>query len=81
MRKVGFLFDIHGCDVAADEGESFDVIIGNDQENSIQAFTNVDPDAFWGDNGLIPLLKKNIVYYPPITLKKWRVTYWMEDTL
>jgi hypothetical protein len=50
MRKVW-----HGFDEAIDER---DVIIRNDQENSIQALTNIDPDAFWGDNGLVPLLKK-----------------------
>jgi hypothetical protein len=55
----------------ADDGESFDVIlemIGNDQGNSVQSLTNVDPDAFWGDNGLIPLLKKSVL--PAITLKE-----------
>ena len=65
------LFDINGFDDAADEGESFDVIlemIGNDQGNSVQSLTNIDPDAFWGDNGLIPLLKKSGL--PAITLKE-----------
>lgn len=46
-KSLAFLFDIHGFDDAAVDGESFDLIIGNDQGNSIQALTNVDPDAFW----------------------------------
>ncbi|HEX5892309.1 MAG TPA: hypothetical protein VFY41_05555 [Nitrososphaeraceae archaeon] len=55
---LAFLFDIHGFRKKVDEdGNPFDVIVGNDQGNSIRALNKADPGAFWGDNGLIPLLK------------------------
>jgi N-formylglutamate amidohydrolase len=55
---LAFLFDIHGFREKVDEhGNPFDVIVGNDEGNSIRALNKADPGAFWGDNGLIPLLK------------------------
>ena len=58
--SLAFLFDIHGFREKVDEhGNPFDVIVGNDQGNSIRALNKANPGAFWEDNGLIPLLKNN----------------------
>jgi hypothetical protein len=64
---IAFLFDIHGtARVDDDHGNFFEAIIGTDEGRSIQALNAVDPKAFWGDNGLIPLLttKKDIRIIP-----------------
>lgn len=69
-KGLAFLFDIHGFDQHTQDGISFDIIIGNDQGRSIQALNNVDPNAYWGDNGLIPLLKKKGLSIMPRDLRE-----------
>lgn len=69
-NDLAFLFDIHGAgrkDVKVEnEHYPFEVLIGTDHENSIQALTQINPDAWWGVKGLIPLLQeKDIVVFPP----------------
>ena len=62
---MAFLFDIHGTERLEVNGDFIEVIIGTDEGRSIQGLTDVDPDAFWGSNGLIPLLQgKDIRVYP-----------------
>jgi hypothetical protein len=66
-----FIFDIHGTgrkEVKDSNGQihPIDIIIGTDQRRSIHALTKIDPDSFWGDKGLINLLKsKNKKVWPP----------------
>ena len=69
-KGLAFLFDIHGFDEHIQDGISFDVIIGNDQGRSIQPLNNVDAEAYWGDNGLIPLLKNKGLSILPRDLKE-----------
>jgi hypothetical protein len=62
---MAFLFDIHGTELKKVQGRFIEVIIGTDEGNSIQALTEVDPNAFWGAKGLIPLLEgKGIRVFP-----------------
>ena len=56
-KGFAFLFDIHGFEEHIQNGQAFDIIIGNDQGRSIQVLNNFDSKAYWGDNGLIPLLR------------------------
>jgi N-formylglutamate amidohydrolase len=69
-KGLAFLFDIHGFDEHAQDGVSFDVIIGNDQGRSIQALNNLHPKAYWGNNGLIPLLKNKGLSVLPRNLQE-----------
>jgi len=67
---LAFLFDIHGTGLESVQvgGQTFpfEVLIGTDEQKSIKALTEVDPDAWWSVKGLIPLLKdKNIIVFPP----------------
>jgi len=57
-----FLFDIHGTgrtkvEDCSGQVHPIDIIIGTDQGRSIHALNEFDPSAFWGDKGLINLLK------------------------
>ena len=57
-----FLFDIHGTgrtkvEDCGGQVHPIDIIIGTDQGRSIHALNEFDPNAFWGDKGLINLLK------------------------
>lgn len=64
-NDMAFLFDIHGTERLKVNDDFIEVIIGTDEGRSIQALTDVDPDAFWGNNGLIPLLQdKDIRVFP-----------------
>lgn len=64
-NDMAFLFDIHGTDLLEVNGDFIEVVIGTDEGHSIQALTDIDPNAFWGSNGLIPLLQcKDIRVYP-----------------
>jgi N-formylglutamate amidohydrolase len=64
-NDIAFLFDIHGTERLKVNGDFIEVIIGTDEGRSIQALTDVDPNAFWGTKGLIPLLQgKDIRAYP-----------------
>jgi len=66
-----FLFDIHGTGlkkVKDSKGQlhPIDIIIGTDQGRSIHALTQVNPNVFWGSNGLIQLLKdRDVRVWPP----------------
>jgi hypothetical protein len=64
--SLAFLFDIHGTGrEKSPSGRYIEAIIGTDQGHSIEALTRVDPNAFWGPNGLIRLLEgKRIRIYP-----------------
>lgn len=69
--SLAFLFDIHGTGrrkMLRSDGKSYEieVIIGTQRGDTIGALNQKDPAAWWGDNGLIPLLqKKNIKVWPP----------------
>ena len=52
-NDMTFLFYIHGTERLKVNDDFVEVIIGTDEGRSIQALTDVDPDAFWGTNGLI----------------------------
>jgi len=69
-KDLAFLFDIHGFDEHTQDGISFDLIIGNDQGRSIQALNNLNPKAYWGNNGLIPLLKNKGLSILPRNLQE-----------
>ena len=70
-NSLAFLFDIHGTDresiQVGDQNFPFQVLIGTDKRKSIQALTDIDPNAWWQKGkGLIPRLKeKNITVFPP----------------
>jgi N-formylglutamate amidohydrolase len=55
---IAFLFDIHGTEKVEVNDNFIEVIIGTDEGCSRQSLTEINPDYFWGPNGLIPLLKK-----------------------
>lgn len=60
--SLAFLFDIHGTGrrtMPGSDGQSheIEVIIGTQQGETIEALNQQDPNAWWGDNGLIPLLQ------------------------
>ena len=62
---IAFLFDIHGTEKVKVNDNFIEVIIGTDEGRSRQSLTDVNPDHFWGPNGLIPLLyKKGIRVFP-----------------
>jgi len=69
--SLAFLFDIHGTGRRKMRGSDgkfheIEVIIGTQQGDTIGALNQKDPAAWWGDDGLIPLLqKKNIKVWPP----------------
>ena len=69
---LAFLFDIHGTGRRTMRGSNglsneIEVIIGTQQGETIRALTEGHPTAWWGNNGLIPLLitKKGIKAWPP----------------
>ena len=63
---LAFLFDIHGARQELITGQPFDVLIGTDEDHSIHALTEIDPNVWGSPNGLIRLLQgKDIVVYPP----------------
>ena len=70
-NSLAFLFDIHGTDRKSIQVEGqnfpFQVLIGTDEQRSIQALTQIDSQAWWHDGkGLIPRLQgKNITVFPP----------------
>jgi len=70
--SLAFLFDIHGTGRKTMVGKDLhsheiEVIIGTKQGKSIVSLDQKDHNAWWGDNGLIPLLqtKKNVKVWPP----------------
>lgn len=47
--SLAFLFDIHGTrEEKSPDGRFIETIIGTDRGHSIEALTEVDPNAFWG---------------------------------
>lgn len=70
-NSLAFLFDIHGTDresvQVGDQNFPFQVLIGTDEQRSIQALTEIDSNAWWQEGkGLIPRLQgKNITVFPP----------------
>lgn len=69
---LGFLFDIHGTGLKKIRDSKgvlhpIDIIIGTDEERSIYALTEIDPDVWWNnDTGLIGLLRnKQVKVWPP----------------
>jgi len=70
--SLAFLFDIHGTGrrtMPGSDGHSheIEVIIGTQEGQSIDALNQRDPNAWWGNKGLIPLLQttKKIKVWPP----------------
>jgi N-formylglutamate amidohydrolase len=65
-NDLAFLFDIHGARQELITGQLFDVLIGTDEDHSIHALAEIDPNVWGSPNGLIRLLQgKGIVVYPP----------------
>ena len=69
-KGLAFLFDIHGTArthvKVGNKIYPLEVLIGTDEESSIQALTKVDPHAWWGTKGLIPLLRdKGVRVFTP----------------
>lgn len=65
-NSLAFLFDIHGARQELIVGQPFDVLIGTDEDHSIHALTEIDPNVWGSPNGLIRLLQgKGIIVYPP----------------
>ncbi len=70
-NSLAFLFDIHGTAresiQVGDQNFPFQVLIGTDEQRSIQALTEIDSHAWWQEGkGLIPRLQgKNITVFPP----------------
>lgn len=69
--SLAFLFDIHGTGhesvQVGGQTYTFEVLIGTDEQRSIKALTDIDPNVWWDeDRGLIPLIeKKGIAVFPP----------------
>jgi hypothetical protein len=70
-NSLAFLFDIHGTGLESiqigNQNYPFHVLIGTDEQRSIKALMDVDPNSWWEEaKGLIPRLQgKNVLVFPP----------------